>query len=73
MEHLRSKGKPVRDLRVAAKCCSEFATADCGASGGGAAAYAVPAFALVYLPKDLAQQVEGVPQVLTEGSCRAGK
>ena len=48
MEHLRSKGKPVRDLRMAVKCCSEFATANCGASGGGAATLAVPASAEVY-------------------------
>ena len=48
MEHLRSKGKPVRDLRVAAKCCSEFATANCGASGGGAATFAVPDSAVAY-------------------------
>ena len=48
MERLRSKGKPVRALRGAAKHCSEFATANCGASGGGAAALAVPAFAAVY-------------------------
>ena len=50
MEHLRSKGKPVRDLRGAAKRCSEFATVNYGTSGSRAAACAIPAFALVYLP-----------------------
>ena len=50
VEQLRSKGKPVRDLRGAAKRCSEFATANYGASDSGAVACAVPAFALVYLP-----------------------
>ena len=34
VEHLRSEGKPVRVLRGAAKRCSEFATANCGSSGG---------------------------------------
>jgi len=32
-ERLRSEGKPVRALRGAAERCSEFATANCGASG----------------------------------------
>ena len=66
MEHLRSKGKPVRDLRVAAKCCSEFATANCGASGGGAAASAVPASAMVYGRANLAKKDKGAALVLTE-------
>ena len=48
MERLRSEGKPVRALRGAAERCSEFATANCGASGGGAAMFAVPASAVVY-------------------------
>ena len=43
-----SEGKTVRALRGAAERCSEFATANCGASGGGAATLAVPAFAVVY-------------------------
>ena len=47
-EHLRSEGKPVRALRGAAEHCSEFAMANCGASGGGAAMFAVPASAVVY-------------------------
>ena len=33
VERLRSEGKPVRPLRGAAERCSEFATANCGASG----------------------------------------
>ena len=48
VERLRSEGKPVRALRGAAERCSEFATANCGASGGGAATLAVPASAVVY-------------------------
>ena len=48
VEHLRSEGKPVRVLHEAAKRCCEFATANCGASGGEAAACAVPASAVVY-------------------------
>ena len=47
-ERLRSEGKPVRALRGAAERCSESATANCGASGGGAATFAVPASAVVY-------------------------
>ena len=47
-ERLRSEGKPVRALRGAAERCSEFATANCGASGGGAATLAIPASAAVY-------------------------
>jgi len=48
VERLRSEGKPVRALRGAAERCSEFATANCGASGGGAAMFTVPASAVVY-------------------------
>ena len=47
-ECLRSEGKPMRALRRAAERCSEFATANCGASGGGAATFVVPASAVVY-------------------------
>ena len=47
-ERLRSEGKPVRALRGAAERCSESATANCGASGGGAVSFAVPASAVVY-------------------------
>ena len=45
---LQSEGEPVQALRGAVERCSEFATANCSASGGGAATFPVPASAVVY-------------------------